>query len=76
MVQYAIIQHFDQKSQKTEHLADIFNVKHCMSLYISIFFFAEGLGCQKIQDSSLRRNLGCALGGGQKIQKLETELAN
>ena len=40
MVQYAIIQHFDQKLQKTEnfYLATIFKVKHCMSSYISTFF--------------------------------------
>ena len=40
MVQYAIIQHFDQKLQKTEnfYLATIFKVKHPMSSDISIFF--------------------------------------
>ena len=40
MVQYAIIQHFDQKLQKTEnfYLATIFKVKHRMSSYISTFF--------------------------------------
>ena len=40
MVQYAIIQHFDQKLQKTEnfYLATIFKVKHPMSSYISTFF--------------------------------------
>ena len=40
MVQYAIIQHFDQKLQKTEnfYLATIFKVKHRLSLYISTFF--------------------------------------
>ena len=59
MVRYAIIQHFDQKLQKTEnfYLATIFNVKHFDSSYISIFF-AEGLGCQKIQVSALWCNLG------------------
>ena len=61
MVQYVIFQHFDQKLQKTENffLATISNVKHLMSSYISIFF-AEGLGCQKIQVSAFRCNLGCA----------------
>ena len=40
MVQYAIIQYFDQKLQKTEnfYLATIFKVKHRMSSYISTFF--------------------------------------
>ena len=40
MVQYAIIQHFDQKLQKTEnfYLATIYKVKHHMSSFISIFF--------------------------------------
>ena len=39
MVQYAIIQHFDQKLQKPEnfYLDTIFKVKHCMVSYISIF---------------------------------------
>ena len=39
MAQYAIIQHLDQKLQKTEnfYLATIFKVKHRMSSYISIF---------------------------------------
>ena len=56
-----MLQHFDQKLQKTEnfYLATIFNVKHLMSSFISIFF-AEGLGCQKIQVSAFRCNLGCA----------------
>ena len=62
MVQYAIFLHFDQKLQKTEnfYLSTIFNVKHLMNLYISIFF-AEGVGCQKNQVSAFRCNLGCAL---------------
>ena len=46
--------------RKTEnfYLATIFNVKHLKSSYISIYF-AEGLGCQKIQVSAFRCHLGC-----------------
>ena len=61
MVQYATIQHFDQKLQKTEnfYLVTIFKVEHRMILYVSIFF-TEEIGCQEIQLSASRRNLGCA----------------
>ena len=40
MVQYAIIQHFDQKLQKTQnfYFVTIFKVKHQMNSLISIFF--------------------------------------
>ena len=40
MVQYAIIQHFDQKLQKSEnfYLDTILKVKHRMISYICIFF--------------------------------------
>ena len=46
MAQYAIIQYFNQKLHKIEnfYLATILKVKH----RAYVFFFAEGLGFQKI----------------------------
>ena len=51
MFQYAIIQHFDQKLQKTEnfYLAPILKVKLGMSLYIYLSFLQKDWGVRKFK---------------------------
>ena len=49
MVQYAKIQHFDRKFQKSEnfYLAIIFKVNHRMSSFMSIFSPQKDCGAHK-----------------------------